>query len=303
MTKVRHTTKGMTGSDAAKSLGRRFQAIVDLRKDVVPKQSTPAAEFIAQRVIEHPDRASLAKSGGRYLAFCGRTPHVSLGFMVHEKAEIGPEIDKAISLHAKRSGEALPITRFNIRLRLGQNRSKLQQWLESEQESRKADVGESEEIESAVTSLRKTIRAIVGKLPKSYDERRSVLVALSDAFREEVGRSLGPAINERLAGMPKETYDEKKALARYVNAELRRFGLAARCPKTGRASILQADYGRHPEHGRFQMDNVDDEGRRDRSLSFNDLIPLELVPDDLSRASWGKWAGEERAKASKRTRG
>lgn len=153
---------------------------------------------------------------------------------------------------------------------------------------------------TASAELQALMRSISAKLPAEFPARQATLLRLTDTFREELAAALQAPLNAHLASMPQENYEEKQALVLWLNAELRRFGLAVRCPKTGRASLLQVDIGRQPEKGRFQTDNVNGQGKRERPLSFNELIPLELMPDDLSRASWGKWAGHSQAAAERR---
>ena len=192
-----------------------------------------------------------------------------------------------------------------IVLSVAENRAtvdaKLQSFESEREQGLRQRVREDQSGESA--TLREAMERIAPRLPVAYDARRAALAAITDEFREQVGIALQGSLNARLAEIPHETHEEKKALVLWLNAEMRRFGLAIRCPKTGRASLLQADHGRFPEQGRFQLDNVDDEGIRHRTLSFNELIPLELMPDDLSRAAWGKWAGHSQPGPRRRSPG
>ncbi len=288
--RLHKATKKRTADEHA---GRWFQGIVDLRSDTVSQQTSSAAAFVAERLMQHSDRVSLAKSGGRYAAFCGRTPHVSIGFMAREKANLSPQIDKAVGLLAKNGGDLLSIEQFSIRLRLGKNRANLSQWLESEREPRKADVAESEEIASGVASLRKTIRAILSNATDNYDEHRAMLIALSDAFRQEISQSFEPVFNEQVQGLKKDSYDEKKAVAKYANAELRRLGLGIRCPTTGEPAILQAYPGNRPDEGRFRLDYTDADGRRRQVVSWMTLPDLALMPASLTRVPYGQ-SGQRR---------
>ena len=77
--------------------------------------------------------------------------------------------------------------------------------------------------------------------------------------------------------MPAASYDDKRALARWVNAELRRFGLAIVCPKSRRPSVLLADPGGAPGTGHFQFQSESPEGRKVRAFSSAALPRLELT--------------------------
>lgn len=150
--------------------------------------------------------------------------------------------------------------------------------------------------------LRKTIRSILAQIPVEFSERRSRLAIMSDAYREEIAHGLQSAMNTKLQKLPQKSYDEKRELAIWANGVLRPFGLAFKCPKTGRPSMLHVHPGRHPERGRFQLENVDDDGRFVRPFSSNDLPELELMPDDLTRAQRSRWAGRVRSEEKSRSR-
>ena len=87
-----------------------------------------------------------------------------------------------------------------------------------------------------------------------------------------------PAFNARLAEMPQETLSDKQQLCRWVNAELRRLGLAIRCPKTGHAAILHADRGNPRQNGRFQVELMGKEFGR-RSVSSPTLFYVHLTQE------------------------
>ena len=122
----------------------------------------------------------------------------------------------------------------------------------------------------------------------SYDAVRKRATALVDDARKEAARVLQPAINDRAAEMPHEKYEDKKRLAKWVNAELRRMGLAIRCPRTGIPCYLMGNPGGQPGFGRFLLEYTDEEGKRRHPLTSVTLPHLDLMPDDLSRASYTK---------------
>ena len=81
---------------------------------------------------------------------------------------------------------------------------------------------------------------------EEYAVAATRLEARQFAERQALAGELGPALRKHAEGMPQATYAGKKTLVRWVNAELRRFGVAIRCPKTGCASAMVADRGDDP---------------------------------------------------------
>ncbi|HKQ48575.1 MAG TPA: hypothetical protein VJZ71_10940 [Phycisphaerae bacterium] len=123
---------------------------------------------------------------------------------------------------------------------------------------------------------------------KEYEQARNRAVAMCDKVRIDAARLLEPALAAEASRQPQRTYDEKKTLAKWVNAELRRIGLAIRCPRTGRPSLLLANAGGQPGIGRFHLEHTDAEGRRHRSVTSVALPELKLMPDELTRAPYGE---------------
>lgn len=125
----------------------------------------------------------------------------------------------------------------------------------------------------------RAIASRLSELPVEYAVRRAALSALRDATRSAVAQALEPSLNRRVGELPSATYEDKRVLARWVNAELREFGLAIRCPKTSLAAHLVADQGRDPQVGRFQLEVTGPSGLPKRTLSAVVLPALELMPD------------------------
>jgi hypothetical protein len=92
----------------------------------------------------------------------------------------------------------------------------------------------------------------------------------------------GMGLRRKAEAMPRETLTQKRALARWVNHELRQFGLAIRCPRTGRPSALLADPGRDIKSGRFQLYNEAPGGKMERTLSSATLPALDLIPAETA---------------------
>jgi hypothetical protein len=122
-----------------------------------------------------------------------------------------------------------------------------------------------------------------------YEAAAATVEARQFKDKSAAAAFLAPELWRRLAGMPARTYDETRALAKWANAELRRFGLAIKCPKTGRPSALLADPGGKPGIGRFQLLNVDLNGKKARTLSAQELPSLDLMPSMAAMV----WVGGE----------
>ena len=119
--------------------------------------------------------------------------------------------------------------------------------------------------------------ALLASLPTEYRPLTGKLLDVDDRFRRSMASRLANAFNVEVSTMPAATYDDKRTLARWVNAELRRFGLAVVCPKTQRPAVLLADPGGIPGAGRFQFQSETPEGRKVRAYSSAVLPRLELT--------------------------
>jgi hypothetical protein len=152
----------------------------------------------------------------------------------------------------------------------------------------RGDSGVTQSDETEISQrLRATLQPFFQDLPPDYTARRSVLLEAHRVFREELASALEPALNAHLATMPQHSYEEKKDLAKWINAELRQFGLAIRDPKSGGRSILQGNPGDDPHIGRFRLDHTDNSGKRHYPVNAVVLPQLALMPDDLTRTPYG----------------
>jgi hypothetical protein len=70
-----------------------------------------------------------------------------------------------------------------------------------------------------------------------YEAKAEKIEQLTHEFSRRIAAALGLALNAAAQAMPCDIYEEKKALARWVNKDLRRFDLAIRGP-TGEPSIF-----------------------------------------------------------------
>lgn len=146
---------------------------------------------------------------------------------------------------------------------------------------------------SIVEAFRENVASKIGDLSGDYAARRGALTALHDVTRSTIANALEPALNEQAAAMPHATYEEKKDLAKWINAELRRFGLAIKCPKTGRPAILIGHATGVPGVGRFHIEVLGEEGVAKRTYTGVQLPKLELTLADLTWAKGSTVRGRE----------
>lgn len=124
--------------------------------------------------------------------------------------------------------------------------------------------------------------------PATYEARREVLTQVRDAARHAIIRVLEPLLNERAASTPHRTYEQKKELAKSINAELRWFGLALKVERVDEPCLIMANPGGTPGLGRFVLDYTDADGERHRPLTSVSLPRLNLTLDSLVRAPAGR---------------
>ena len=137
-------------------------------------------------------------------------------------------------------------------------------------------------------NLSKVIRSLSFLEAKTSENGQllSFATELNTTFVEFVAHWLRPdiepierSINERLADLEPSTLPQKQEFAKAVNAELRSLGLAIRCPKTNRPSVLIANPGNHPTAGRYQFQHKTMKGTWIRSFSTPNLKEVSLIPD------------------------
>jgi hypothetical protein len=139
-----------------------------------------------------------------------------------------------------------------------------------------------------VPSLDDKIKEVKALPPEDYDGRAAPLAALNAATRRVIAAELAPALNAKAQAMPHDTYEQKKALARWVNEELRRFDLAIKGP-TGQPSILLVGTGKRPEIGVFILEHRTSDGKRLRPLQTASLPHLELMEANPRREAFIEW--------------
>ena len=87
------------------------------------------------------------------------------------------------------------------------------------------------------------------------------------------------------------TLTKKKDVAKWVNYELDRLGLSARCPKTGKSALLVAIWDRNSpqSRGRFQFVTKINERRNNYNCTSGDVPYLELMAYDGTRDIGINW--------------
>jgi hypothetical protein len=139
---------------------------------------------------------------------------------------------------------------------------------------------------SAMDEVREFVRRVDQSVHGDFMARSDALEGTYDAVRGAIAEVLEPALNLEAAHRPHETYEQKKDLAKWVSAQLRRFGLAVQCPRTGKPCRFMANPGGQPGVGRFLLEYTDETGRRQHPFTSVALPQMSLMPDDLSRASY-----------------
>lgn len=137
------------------------------------------------------------------------------------------------------------------------------------------------------SAVREVLTATFSTMPSDFRNHSEQLAHLFEAVRMAFARQLEPAINAQAANLPQGDYEKNKQLAKWVNAEIRRFGLALRAPNAEDPCLLVGALGPRGTGGRFFLEYTDSAGRRHRPLTSTTLPHLELIPDMLERVPYG----------------
>lgn len=175
--------------------------------------------------------------------------------------------------------------RCRIRLRQSENCGTVSEWVRSDLEwFDEVPIPEMTggELEGQTEQVRGAARRFAESLPAGYALRRDAAYRLQRVVREELVRAIEPVLNAEAQDRPHSTYAEKKSLARWLNGELRRLGLALRDP-SGHRCFLLGSTGGPGGNGRFVFEYTDERGVRRHPVSSAVLPHLELMPDDLYR--------------------
>lgn len=135
--------------------------------------------------------------------------------------------------------------------------------------------------DAIVEDFKRDLRAKLAELPSGYEERSELFADLQLTLRAATAERLEETLNQRAGDFEKESYEQKAAVARWVNGELRRLGVAVRCPKTGKPAFLVGHPGGRPGIGRFQLEITLDNGRPHRTVSSTAFPHLTLMAAPL----------------------
>ncbi len=176
----------------------------------------------------------------------------------------------------------------------------------SEEPSKEPLAEASEQEKMRIAHVRaEHLDALLATVPGSapYEEKAEKLASLNHEVRQRIATELAPVMNARIQAMPRDTYEEKKELARWVNEELRRFDLAIK-GSTGQPSALVAVGGNPPDVGlgRLQLEHKSPEGKRVRTQLRVQLPLFELMEAHPRREALREWhekVGRPRTGASR----
>jgi hypothetical protein len=137
------------------------------------------------------------------------------------------------------------------------------------------------------------IKELFSGIGEEYSYRAEMLFALNAAVRQEMASQLAPSLNAHIQGMPQANHEEKKAVARWVNEELRRFDLAIKGQNDQPSMLLAAPAtSGDADVGRFMLEHKTAEGRRVRTQLPKDLPAFELMEANPRREALQEWRGK-----------
>lgn len=106
------------------------------------------------------------------------------------------------------------------------------------------------------------VKVIFTDLPDGYDSFASEVDAINQAYRRELAERMTPLLKAKIQEMPSTNFDDKRDIVHKINKELKRFVLAIKHPKTGRAATLRTDAGNDGE-GRFRLESESNDGKKE----------------------------------------
>jgi hypothetical protein len=100
--------------------------------------------------------------------------------------------------------------------------------------------------------------------------------------RDQLARTVLPLLKERIEQMSHTTIQDRKDIVKWTNQELRRLGLAVKCPDTGKEAFLAAP------GERFAIEIRDKSHRRSYQTYYLDRLvdTLELMPSSRKNTNW-----------------
>jgi hypothetical protein len=209
------------------------------------KGSNGATDHIVTEISNYLDKQANRKPGAHsfpFLAIFGTVGYDNQDFPDDALDAVSTEITRLMErLEASPPGSVVrgpqATSAYSLALRGFADRASAELW-----------IGGEWDLQEKLAKLRAVVQAVAESLPTDYQERQRGLLKASDVVRQEIAAALEKSLNEEARRHPHETYDDKKALAKWVNAELRVLGLAIKDPNTGNACHLVGSPGnRGPE--------------------------------------------------------
>lgn len=159
-------------------------------------------------------------------------------------------------------------------------------------------------MKEAEKHLKSLLAKITKELPRDYASQADLLVQLGHTFRQAVASAIETPLNQMLQRMPQQTLEEKRELTKWLNAQLRRLGLAVRCPNTHRPSTVLVDVrDSKDQNGRFRLENWDENlGKDVRTATSTELPEFVLMEDEPRRETFASWQVRVRKSGQKKNR-
>lgn len=224
---------------------------------------------------------NLAKRKGGVAIFCGASSTVSgiLQIMrIHRMFHLMNTVESAVDLLGVPSDAATsPLSRNRLQLDTAFDKF-ADISINDPVAFERLLVSKSEHPVPDPTKQAEHLRALLATVPDDagYAQLVQSLDGLARALRQQIADRLEPALNAQIRGMPQETLDQKKELARWVNTELDRLGLAVKCPKTGLPAKLRGVTGHWPGVGRFAIEIYVD--GKQKTPTISDTLPeIQLI--------------------------
>lgn len=157
-------------------------------------------------------------------------------------------------------------------------------------------MGESEQ-DQIDADLRSAVRSALRGRAEQGVAAIEAAQRLRRTFHAELAAALEPRLNTHLQSLPQHSCDDKRRIATWTNGALRELGLAIRCPVTGRAARLLADYRDDgSRESRFRLEVSGPDGRKKRSYTGTTLPHLSLRESPPREEGLTRWNEKGRSR-------
>lgn len=120
------------------------------------------------------------------------------------------------------------------------------------------------------------VRSILAEIPADYGRAKALVASLRRALDSEAAIAISESFNREVQKRPRQSMEEKRALVRWVNSELKGIGLCLRNPD-GQAAILVADYRDDDKtESRLRLQTANTAGSPKRLSLPSELPSLQL---------------------------